>query len=182
MVGVSAALGVVLAAVPALGGVAPASLPAYWWFLAATMVFVITDLDHRRIPNRITYPAVVGGVVLLGVAVMVDPGSGSWPRGLVAGLVTFGTFFLLGVAARGGLGMGDVKLMGLVGLFLGFRGWDVLFLGVVFGALAGGIPALVLLLTRRAGRRDELAYGPPLILGAWTALAVGERFLVWYLG
>jgi len=179
---VSVLSGAVFAIVPVSAELPAFALPAYGWFLSVTVVFVISDLDHRRIPNRITYPAIVGGVGLLGLTELVAPNSGSVVRGLVAGAVAFGVFLLLGILARGGLGMGDVKLMALVGLFLGYRGWDVLLLGVVFGALAGGFPAIVLLLTRRAGRKDELPYGPPLILGAWVALAAGERFLTWYLG
>ncbi len=174
--------GIVVAGVPFAADLPLAALPAYVWFLLLTAALVLTDLDHRRIPNRLTYPGSAVGAVLLVGARIFGPSSGSLLRAAAGAAVTFGVFLLVGIVARGGLGMGDVKLMGVVGMYLGYLGWDLVVVAVAFGALVGGIPAIVLLATRRAGRKDELAYGPALILGAWAALAVGRRFLAWYLG
>ena len=170
-----------MAGIPLLGGLSLAVLPAYAWFLGLTVALVLTDLDHRRIPNRLSYPGAAVGAVLLVLARVLAPSSGSLLRAGAAAAVTFGGFLLVGIAARGGLGLGDVKLMGLVGMYLGYLGWDLVIVAVAFGALFGGVPAIVLLVARRVGRKDELAYGPALILGAWAALAVGRQFLTWYL-
>ena len=71
-----------------------------------------------------------------------------------------------------GLGFGDVKLLGLLGLVLGWFGWGVLLAGVFLGLLTGGLVSLVLLVTRRAGWRTALPFGPPLLVGAVLALAL----------
>lgn len=70
------------------------------------------------------------------------------------------------------LGFGDVKLLGLLGLLLGWFGWGVLLAGVFLGLLIGALVSLALLATRRAGWRTALPFGPPLMVGAVLALAL----------
>jgi leader peptidase (prepilin peptidase)/N-methyltransferase len=72
-----------------------------------------------------------------------------------------------------GLGLGDVKLLGLLGLVLGWAGWGVLLAGVFLGLVAGAVVSMFLLVTRRAGWRTALPFGPPLLAGAVLALALG---------
>ena len=77
--------------------------------------------------------------------------------------------FVVGAGASAlspeGLGFGDVKLLGLLGLVLGWFGWGVLLAGVFLGLLTGAVVSLALLATRRAGWRTALPFGPPLLLG-----------------
>lgn len=98
-------------------------------------------------------------------------------RALVAAIGYFAVLLLVAIVTRGGFGMGDVKLAVLLGLFMGFWGWPVLAAGLFYTGLIGGIPALVLIATRRAGRGDELPYGPAMILGSWAALVFGGGLL-----
>jgi len=156
-------------------------LPAYLWFAALTLVLSIVDLDHKRLPNRILYPGTVVGAVLLTLGSAADGSLGAMPRALGGGAGYFALLLLVALAARGGFGMGDVKLAFVLGLFTAFRSWEAL--GVaVFGAFAlGGAASIVLLLLGRARRKDSIPFGPWLVLGSWVAIAVGDAIADWYL-
>ena len=80
-----------------------------------------------------------------------------------------------GASRRRASGFGDVKLLGLLGLVLGWFGWGVLLAGVFLGLLTGALVSLVLLATRRAGWRTAMPFGPPLLAGAVLALALAGR-------
>lgn len=157
-------------------------LAAYLVFAAATMVLVLTDLDHQRIPNRILYPATGAAAALLVAGAAADGTLSQVPRGLAGAGIYFGILLVIALVARGGFGMGDVKLAVLLGLFLAFRSWDTLWSGIFLAFLIGGAVSLILLITRRKGRKDAIPFGPPLIIGAWAAMAWGDELVAWYLG
>ena len=117
-----------------------------------------------------TYPA---GVVCT-AALLVDAAVlGSWGaflRALAAAAVAFAVGYLVAAIAPAALGLGDVKLLGLLGLLLGWFGWGVLLAGVFLGLLTGAVVSLALLVTRRAGWRTAVPFGPPLLLGGALAL------------
>jgi leader peptidase (prepilin peptidase)/N-methyltransferase len=169
------------AAVPGAVG-AGAVVPAYWWAAAVTIALALTDLDVHRIPNRILYPGTVVGAVLLTAGSAVDGDLGAMLRALAGGGLYFTLLLVIALAARGGFGFGDVKLAFLLGLFLAYISWEVLAVGVFGGFAVGGVAAAVLLVLRRAGRKDAIAFGPAMIAGAYLALAVGEQIADWYLG
>lgn len=148
-------------------------LPAHLVFVALTTVLVVTDLDEKLIPNRLLYPgtAVVGA--LLGIGAVVEGRLPDLGRGVLAGLGYFGVLLLVAILSRGGFGMGDVKMAVVIGLILGFWGWRVLAQGLFLTGIIGGIPALWMMATGKAGKGDELPYGPAMILGAWIGLVVG---------
>jgi leader peptidase (prepilin peptidase)/N-methyltransferase len=100
---------------------------------------------------------------------------GTWWALLTAGAAGTAAFLLgaLGwVVSPQGLGLGDVKLLGVVGLVLGWFGWGVLMAGVFLGLLTGALVSVLLLLTRRVGWRTAIPFGPPLLAGAVLALAL----------
>ncbi|SEL40943.1 leader peptidase (prepilin peptidase) / N-methyltransferase [Blastococcus sp. DSM 46786] len=161
-----------LAAAVLLGGPRPATA-ALAWAAGAAVVLAGVDLAAHRLPDRVLLPA----AAVCGAALLVDAALlGTWPalvRALVAGaaaLVLSGAARLAGPAA---LGFGDVKLLGLLGLVLGWSGWGVLLAGVFLGLLTGGLVSLALVATRRAGWRSTVPFGPPLLAGAVLALALG---------
>lgn len=157
-------------------------LPAYLWFAATTMVLNLTDFDHKRIPNRILYPATVVGVVLLAGGALADGEISRMPRALAGAAIYFTLLLVIALVARGGFGMGDVKLAVLLGTFLAFRSWQTLWAGIFLAFLTGGLVSLLLLVTGRKGRKDAIPFGPALIVGAWAAVAWGDRLVAWYLG
>lgn len=120
----------------------------------------VIDLRVRRIPN-----ALVGALAGLALAQTLALQRPTPPSALLGGLVGGGVFALLYLLGRGAMGAGDVKFMAAGGLLLGYEGIP---LGMLWGILLGGLAALVLLITRRAGRKDAMAYGPYLALGVWA--------------
>lgn len=158
------------------------TLPAYLWFGAVTTALILTDLDHKRIPNRILYPGTLVGTILLAVGSSIDVRFGDFGRAVVGGLIYFSGLFLLALIARGGFGFGDVKLAFLLGLFTTFRGWEHLIVGVFLAFFIGGLVAILLLITRRKGRKDAVPFGPSLVVGGWIGIAFGLEIANWYLG
>jgi len=97
---------------------------------------------------------------------------GALLRAVLAGVVLYVLYLVLALVSPGGggLGYGDVKLAGLLGLLLGWVGWGPVVVSVLAAFVMGGVVALVLLVVRRASRSSLIAFGPPMILGAWVAL------------
>jgi leader peptidase (prepilin peptidase)/N-methyltransferase len=157
-------------------------LPAYLWFTAVTLALILTDLDHKRIPNRILYPGTVVGVLLLGIGAAFDSQLSQFGRAGLGGLFYFAGLFLLALIARGGFGFGDVKLAFLLGLFMAFRGWEHLVVGIFLAFFIGGLISIALLVSRRRGRKDAIPFGPSLVLGAWIGIVYGLPIANWYLG
>jgi leader peptidase (prepilin peptidase) / N-methyltransferase len=148
-------------------------------FCAVMLAVAAIDLEHRIIPNKITYPALpafAGAIVVGWVAGQdLDP-----IRALIGGLAYGGAFLVIAFIVPRGLGMGDVKLTTLIGLVMGSLG--LRFVGVAAGAaiLIGGIGGIVALLAGR-GRKSQVPYGPFLVVGAFVATFWGERIAAWYL-
>jgi leader peptidase (prepilin peptidase)/N-methyltransferase len=159
-----------LAGAAALTGARPATA-ALAWLAGSALVLGAVDLISHRLPDVVTYPA----YAVCGAALLADAAAlGTWPallRAVVAAAAAFGLAALGAVVAPEGLGFGDVKLLGLLGLVLGWAGWGVLLAGVFVGLLVGAACSLVLMATRRAGWRTALPFGPPLLVGAAVALA-----------
>jgi leader peptidase (prepilin peptidase)/N-methyltransferase len=146
-------------------------VPPFLWFAGVAVLLGVIDLQHRLLPNRIVLPSIGIGAVLLLVAAV--PGQ-DWSTLLRAGLgavVLFAVFLVLALISPSGLGMGDVKLAGLLGLYLGWMGWGALVVGAAAGFVVQALLALVLLAGRRIGLRGELPFGPAMLAGA--ALAIG---------
>ncbi|WP_235038007.1 A24 family peptidase [Microbacterium sp. 18062] len=144
---------------------------AYAGFAALSLVLTVIDVRTHRLPNRIVLPAYPAALVLLGVAAATSGEWAAFGRSLVAGVLSFGFYLLLRLAQPRGMGGGDVKLAGLVGVLLGFAGWDAVVVGVFAGFLAGGIYSVGLIAARRADRRTAIPFGPWMLLGAWLGLA-----------
>jgi leader peptidase (prepilin peptidase)/N-methyltransferase len=157
-------------------------LPAYLWFVAVTIVFVLTDLDHHRLPNAIMLPGTVIGVLLLAAGALLDGRPGDLGEALASGAGYFLLLFLIALAARGGFGFGDVKLSFMLGLFTGFGGWSLAALAAFGGFFLGGTVSLVLVITRLRGRKDYIPFGPPMIVASWIAVLWGQEIVDWYLG
>ena len=164
---------------------------AAWWYygpgplLASRLVFgcalivlFAIDLEHQLLPNAITLPGIVVGFLF---SLAAEPG---WMSSLIGILVGGGVLY--GVAEayyrvrhEEGLGMGDVKMLAMVGAFLG---WQLTLLTLVLASVSGTIIGLGLIATNRAGMKYALPFGTFLALGAAVAASVGHALLEWYLG
>lgn len=160
---IAVAAGVVLLAATALR-VAPPSLPAYLYFVAVVVLLAVIDLERRRLPNLIVLPSYVVVAALLALSSLWQ--HDFWPlaRAGIGGALLLVFFLVLATVQPSGLGMGDVKLAGLIGLALGYLSWTALLFGCFAGILLGGIAGLVF--AARGRRKVSIPYGPFLIMGA----------------
>jgi leader peptidase (prepilin peptidase) / N-methyltransferase len=170
---VTVVLAALLAGAGLLVGLRP-GLAALVWAAGAAVVLAQVDLAVHRLPDRVVFPsiAVVCAAWLADAVVL-----GTWDallRAVLAGAAAFGAAVVAALISPGGMGFGDVKLLGLIGVLLGWFGWSVLGLGVVLGFVAGALGTVVLLALRRTGWRSEVALGPSLLLGATLALLVAS--------
>jgi leader peptidase (prepilin peptidase)/N-methyltransferase len=134
----------------------------------------LIDLDHRIIPNRLTAPAALAAVAL-GTA--LDP-SGE-PERLIAGVAGAGFLLAAALVKPGGMGMGDVKLAGVLGLFLGAPVAVALMVGLLSGTVAGAV--VMARLGVAAGRKATVPFGPFLALGGVVAVLAGAPLMDAYL-
>jgi leader peptidase (prepilin peptidase)/N-methyltransferase len=157
------------------------ALVAYLYLAAISVALTLIDLDTHTLPNKIVLPAYAVGIALLGASALF---AADYGRLLSAG-VGMASLWLLYLAAAllypGGMGLGDVKLAGVLGLFLGWLGWGSLFVGAFAAFILGGVFALVLLATKRVTRKGGIPFGPWMLAGAWVGILAGESVWRWYL-
>lgn len=148
-------------------------------FLCALIVVSMIDLDHQIIPNIISVPGIV-----IGFAAALLVGQPSW-RASLAGLL-LGGGVLWGVSeayyrltGREGMGFGDVKLLAMIGAFLG---WQAIPVTLLLASLTGTLIGVVVMLARGSDSRTPIPFGPFLAAGAVCALFFGDALIHWYLG
>jgi leader peptidase (prepilin peptidase)/N-methyltransferase len=153
-------------------------LIAYLYLAAVSVALALIDVDAHTLPNRIVLPAYAVGAVLLGSAALV---TSDYERLLGSGIglaALWLAYFLMAVLYPGGMGFGDVKLAGVLGLFLGWLGWGPLIVGSFAAFLLGGVFALVLLASKRVTRKGGIPFGPWMLTGAWVGIFAGDS--IWY--
>jgi leader peptidase (prepilin peptidase)/N-methyltransferase len=157
------------------------ALPAFLYLGAVCVALALIDLDHKRLPDKLTLPSYVVGLVLLSLAAVADGSPRVVVRVLGGMAVLYGFYFLLAFAYPAGMGFGDVKLAGVLGLYLGYLGWGSVAVGLFLGFLFGGVFSVGALLLRRATRKSQVPYGPFMIAGAFVAIWFGHALADAYL-
>jgi leader peptidase (prepilin peptidase)/N-methyltransferase len=143
----------------------------------ALLIVSCIDLAHTIIPDAITLPGIVVG---LGTSLWLTPVG---LRNAILGVILGGGLFLLMailsvvILKREGMGGGDIKLIAMLGAFLG---WHAVLVTIFLAAVLGASVGLALILLRRKGRREPLPFGPFLALGALLAMVWGDSILTWY--
>lgn len=155
---------------------------AYLWFAGVTLALALIDFDTKRIPNRILIPGALIGAVILGAGAVAEGGLGSYGRSWLTALAYFSGFLVLALIVPAGFGMGDVKLAFFLGMFVGYVSWAALVVAVFGAVFIGGGVSILLLVTRRVGRKDAIPFGPSMVVGAWLAIAFGNEIARSYLG
>ncbi|HEX9896724.1 MAG TPA: prepilin peptidase [Dehalococcoidales bacterium] len=150
----------------------------YKFFLIALyscilLVLAFIDLQHKLILNVIIYPAAVIALIVGFFLPEFDI-----YKGVLGGAVGFAILMLPALVSRTGMGWGDVKMAGLIGLMTGY---PRVFVGLFLGILSGGLIAIMLLVLKKRSRKDAIPFGPFLALGAFAALIYGQEILNWYL-
>ncbi|HEY7518960.1 MAG TPA: A24 family peptidase [Methylomirabilota bacterium] len=143
-------------------------------FLAALVAITVIDLRHQIIPDALTLPGVVVGLVA-----SLATNRLSWVESLGGMLLGAGLFVAVIVLSRGGMGGGDLKLGAMLGAFLG---WKPLLVALFLAVMLGGICAVALLASGKLARKDAIPFGPFLALGGVVALFWGNAIVAWYLG
>ncbi|MGC9498348.1 prepilin peptidase [Streptomyces sp. WG7] len=169
-----------LAAVTALVCVALAAATgtrpelAVWLLLApAGVLLAVVDLRVRRLPDPLTLPLAGAALVLLGLTALVPEHAGEWTTALLGALALGAGYLVLFLINPAGMGFGDVKLALGAGAVLGWYGWPTVMLGTFAGFLLGALYGGALVVTRRAGRRTAIPFGPFLIAGAFLGVLAG---------
>ncbi len=160
----------------------PWLIPAYWWFAYFAVLLTVTDIDTKLIPNRILLPGTVGGVILLVAGGVIARDFEALLRAGVGGAAYLAVMLLLALIARGALGLGDVKLSFLLGVFTAYLGWGHLLVAGIGSFVLGGVISILLLVTRRASRKDFIPFGPFMTSAAILAVLFGDAIVTWYAG
>jgi len=150
-----------------------ADLVAFAYLGCVGVVLGVVDVALRRLPDPLTLPSYPIGMVLLGAAApSTTDGGGRFIDALIGLGVLWGLFFLQWVVVPRALGFGDVKLSGVLGLYLGWLGFDAWTLGVLAMFVLGGLYSIGLIVFRRVGRKATIPFGPFMLLGALVGVLV----------
>jgi leader peptidase (prepilin peptidase) / N-methyltransferase len=147
-------------------------LPAYCFFGLVGTALAFIDARHKRLPDALTLPAYPVALALLGAAALTGAGARPFCIGVIGLGVAAVLYGLQALIYPNGVGWGDVKLSGLIGLYLGWLGVRTLVTGLFLGYLLAAVIGIFLLATRRATRRSQVPFGPFMLAGALLAIAV----------
>jgi leader peptidase (prepilin peptidase) / N-methyltransferase len=181
--------GLAFAAIAAWTGSLPGLVGGARWLLAAALcgfaavsiVLGLIDLATHRLPDAVVGPAYALAGLLL---TATSAAGGDWPalaRAVEAMALLGLGYYVVHTLRPDGLGFGDVKLAGLIGLVTGYVGWGALAVGAFAAFVLAGGYGVVLLATGRAGRRSLLAFGPWMLAGCWLGLVAGAPLATGYL-
>jgi leader peptidase (prepilin peptidase) / N-methyltransferase len=149
-------------------------LPAYFVFAAVGVALAMIDFDHKRLPDVLTLPSYPVGLTLLAIAAAAD--SDWWPLGRAAiGMAALLAFYgVLWLVYPAGMGFGDVKLSGVVGMYLGWVGWGALVVGGFAAFFVGGVVGIAMIIFAGGGRKSKIPFGPFMLVGALIGIFAGE--------
>jgi leader peptidase (prepilin peptidase)/N-methyltransferase len=188
---VEAATGIGFAALFYFFGIGAELAITLFYFSMFIVIFVI-DLEHHLILNKVVFPCAVTAIIISIFLPMLEispslaiaghfydlGGASGIVSCLLGGVVGFVIFLLLSIITRGGMGDGDIKMVGLIGLMVGY---PLIFVPIILAIVLGGIVALVLILFKLKSRKQSIAFGPFLAIGAMATILWGNDILNWYL-
>ena len=143
-------------------------------FVLLLVPVTVIDIDFRIIPNKLM---LIGTVAAPAILALTDPGA--LPEHLIAAVAAGGFLLVAAIAYPGGMGMGDVKLAFVMGLFLGRDVGVALMAGLLAGSIVGAV--IIARKGAKEGRKTAVPFGPFLALGSLVALFAGELIVDWYL-
>ena len=159
---------------------AHAALPAFLVVTAGLVAISAVDLELFIVPNRILYPTLFVAAPLLLAAAAID---GDWSQARTAatgGLLGFGLLLVIHLVSPAGMGFGDVRLAGLVGMIVGWLSVGEVLVALFLGFLGAAVVGVLLIATGVKGRKDKVPFGPFLALGAILAILFGGPLLRLY--
>lgn len=156
-------------------------LVAFLYLAAISVALTLIDIDVRKLPNVIVLPSYVVALVLLAVASVLSNDYSGLVRAGIAMSALVIAYFLMAFIYPGGMGLGDVKLAGVIGIYLGWIGWGALAVGALAAFVLGGIFALLLISAKKATRKSGVPFGPWMLAGAWLGIGAGTTIFAAYL-
>lgn len=176
-ISVEVATGLLFVTVPAFKAFTFESM-GFLFLLCLLLAISFIDIDFRRIPNVMLGVGLGVGIILK----LIDPAARTlqaWGDAGLGMLVGGGVMMIIYIAGRGGIGAGDLKLMIMIGFFVGMPGViKVMMIGFIIGAAYG----LIMILTRRLTRKSMIPFGPFLSIGALIEIFFGEMIMSWFRG
>jgi leader peptidase (prepilin peptidase)/N-methyltransferase len=147
-------------------------------FGCAMIVLCVVDIEHRILPNVVTIPGVAIGFLF---SFVTEPGWVSSLVGILAGggVLLLVSEFYLRIRKIEGLGMGDVKMLAMIGAFLG---WKLMLLTLVIGSLLGSVVGVGLIASGKGGMKYALPFGTFLAVAALASAVWGDSVVQWYVG
>ncbi|MFJ6025943.1 prepilin peptidase [Pseudarthrobacter sp. NPDC092424] len=146
-------------------GPAP-DLPAFLFLAVLGTQLAHIDLMQHLLPNPLVLSLLTGGAFLLILPWIATGNAGGPLRGLFGAIILFAGYLVLALISPAGLGMGDVKLAGPLGLYMGYLGWNHLLYGGLLGFILNALATLILVSFRRRGKGAEVAHGPSMLAAA----------------
>jgi leader peptidase (prepilin peptidase)/N-methyltransferase len=153
---------------------AHADLVAYLYLAAVGIALAVIDLDHQRLPDPLTLPSYPVGVALLGIAAATGAGAHPFVRSLI-GMAALGGFYgIVWFIYPAGMGLGDVKLAGVLGLYLAWLGWGQLLVGAFSAFFVGAVVSVTVVALRGGDRKTRVPFGPFMLLGVLIGIYAGH--------
>lgn len=146
------------------------ALPAYLYFVVVAVALAFIDVEHRRLPNAIVLPSYPVLAVLLTFSAAWQHDWWALARAGIGAAALIGGFLAVALAYPAAMGLGDVKLAGLIGGLLAYLSWSALILGTFAGFLFGSVLGVALILGHRGTRKTSIPFGPFMVAGALWAV------------
>ena len=160
---------------------AHAVLPAFLYLGGVGIALAMIDLDLQRLPDKLTLPSYPVAFVLLGIAALADGEGWPYARALIGMAVLFGFYAMLWFVYPAGMGLGDVKLSGVLGMYLGWLSWRALVVGAASAFLVGAVVSISVLLFMGGSRKTKIPFGPFMLLGVLIATFAADPIAHAYL-
>ena len=157
------------------------SLVAFLWLAGVSVALAVIDVEHHRLPDAIVLPSYAVGALLLATSSVLVGDWAALVRAAIGLVALFAFYLIAALSYPGGMGFGDVKLAGVLGLYLAWLGWGEFAVGAFAAFLLGGVFALVLVVTRRVQRTGGIPFGPWMLAGAWVGVFAGGTVATAYL-
>nr|WP_158739163.1 A24 family peptidase [Defluviitalea raffinosedens] len=150
----------------------------YALFSSLLLVIAVIDFRTQMIPNKLIIFGILLGTIFITIDYIINRSFLAIQNGITGFLAGALMILIIILISQGGMGAGDMKLMGVIGLFLGFRG---VIMSFFLGVLLGGIIGVILLATKIKDRKAAIPFAPFLVLGTFASLYWGDQIFCWYL-
>ena len=156
------------------------ALPAFLVVVAGLIAISAVDLERFIVPNRILYPTLFIAAPLLVLAAALEDDWAGVRTAAIGGVMAWGLLLVIHLISPRGMGFGDVRLAGLIGMTLGWLSVGHVLVGLFLGFLTASVVGVSLIFLKLKGRKDKVPFGPFLATGAYLAILFGDPIIAWY--